>query len=144
MQTSRLAFYAALGTTATVAHADTSGWDLIKEIQVEEIMTETTYEVIKTYPQQLEERGKGMEISGYAFPMLPGETIRELILVSDMGLCPLCGEGDHGANLQVTLAEPITNFDEAVRITLKGDLKAVTDPETWQAAILEDAQIIIN
>ena len=85
-----------------------------------------------------------MEISGYAFPMLPGETIRELILVSDMGLCPLCGEGDHGANLQVTLAEPITNFDEAVRITLKGDLKAVTDPETWQAAILEDAQIIIN
>ena len=45
MQTSRLAFYAALGTTATVAHADTSGWDLIKEIQIEEIMTETTYRI---------------------------------------------------------------------------------------------------
>ena len=145
MQTRRVALYAALGTTTcTLAHADTDAWSLLEQIQIEEIVTETTYEVKKTFPEQMEEQGAGIEISGYAFPMLPGETIRELILVSDMGLCPLCGNGDHGANLQVTLAEPITTFDETKRITLKGNLKAVTDPETWQAAILKDAQIIIN
>ena len=149
MQTSNLAFYAALGATTTVtfsasmANAEaTSAWDLIKAIEIEEIISEDNYEVRKTFPAGLEEQGTGIEITGYAFPMLPGETIRELILVSDMGLCPLCGEGDHGANLQVTLAEPITTFDESMRITLKGNLEAITDPETWQAAILKDAQII--
>jgi hypothetical protein len=148
MQTSKFALFAAMGsaigTGATVAQADTDAWQLLEEIKINEIVTETTYEVQKTFPERMEERGEGILISGYAFPMLPGETIRELILVSDMGLCPLCGNGDHGANLQVTLAEPITTFDESTRITLRGNLKAVTDPETWQAAILKDAQIIIN
>lgn len=148
MQTSKLAIFAAVGGTfttgATFAQADTDAWQLLEEIQIKEVITETTYEVQKTFPEQMEERGEDILISGYAFPMLPGETIRELILVSDMGLCPLCGNGDHGANLQITLAEPITTFDESTRITLRGNLKAITDPETWQAAILKDARIISN
>lgn len=144
MQTSRIALAAAFGTTATLATAETDAWTLLEQISIEEIVTETDYEVKKTFPAGMEEKGQGIEISGYAFPMLPGETIRELILVSDMGLCPLCGSGDHGANLQVTLAEPITMIDETKRITLRGNLRAVTDPETWQAAILKDAQIVFN
>ncbi|WP_370228784.1 hypothetical protein [Cognatishimia sp.] len=149
MQTSKFALYAAMGsaigTTASLAQAETTdAWQLLEEIKIKEIMTETTYEVQKTFPEQMEERGEGILISGYAFPMLPGETISELILVSDMGLCPLCGNGDHGANLQIKLAEPITNFDESIRITLRGNIKAVTDPETWQAAVMEDAQIIVQ
>jgi hypothetical protein len=149
MQTSKFALFAAMGTavgtTATFAQAETTdAWQLLEEVKIKEIVTETTYEVQKTFPEKMEERGKDILISGYAFPMLPGETIKELILVSDMGLCPLCGNGDHGANLQVTLAEPITNFDESIRITLRGNIKAVTDPETWQSAIMEDATIVVE
>jgi hypothetical protein len=59
-----------------------------------------------------------------------------------MGLCPLCGNGGHSANLQITLAEPIEVLDETQRIQLVGDLPPVLDPQTWQAANLKNARII--
>jgi hypothetical protein len=67
-----------------------------------------------------------------------------LILVSDKGLCPLCGSAEHGASLQITLADPIETFDESRRMTLRGALTPVTDPETWQSAILENATILVE
>ena len=146
MQTSRLALLATFGssTIAGFAQAETDAWQLLEQIEIEEIVTETTYEVKKKFPAAMDEAANGIEISGYAIPMYPGETITDLMLISDMGLCPLCGNGGHGANLQITLAEPITFIDETQRITLRGNLQKVTDPETWQSAILKDAQIVFQ
>ncbi|MDC0738624.1 hypothetical protein N6L24_10050 [Cognatishimia sp. SS12] len=149
MLTSRFALAAALGTTAATAQAETSGtttdaWTLLEQIKVTEIITETSYEVKKSYPGDLQELGRDIEISGYAVPMYPGSEITELLLVSDMGLCPLCGNSEHGANLQIVLAEPITQLDETKRIVLRGDLAPVLDPETWQAAIMRNAKIILQ
>lgn len=143
MQTSRYAFAAIFGATATAAAAQPEdAWHLLNQIGIEEIVTETSYEVRKTYPAGIENGVQGFEITGYAAPMIPGDMVRDLILVSYMGLCPLCGSADHGANLQVTLAQPVAMTDEMQRITLRGTLNRVDDPETWQAVILQDAEIV--
>ncbi len=146
MTISRLALAAALGSTAHGATAETAAptdvWQVLDQIEIEEIVTETSYEVRKSFPEALSKGALEVEITGYAVPALPGETIRELILVSDMGLCPLCGSADHGASLQVALNDTIPTFEESRRVTLRGTLTPVTDPETWQAAILENASIV--
>ncbi len=126
------------------AHAaDTDVWQLLDQISIEEIVTDTQYEVRKSYPTALAEgREMEIEITGYATPSLPGDTVRELLLVSDMGLCPMCGSLDHGATLLVSLNDAIPTIEDATRLTLKGTLSPVTDPETWQSVVLKDATII--
>ncbi|MDX1781041.1 MAG: hypothetical protein R3256_06940 [Thalassovita sp.] len=142
MQTSHYAFAAVFSATATAAAAQPDASRLLNQIGIEEIVTEATYVVRKTYPAGIENGVQDFEITGYAAPMFPDEAVRELIVVSEMGLCPLCGGTDHGASLQVTLATPIAMGDEAKRITLRGTLNPVEDPETWQTVILQDAEIV--
>lgn len=144
MQISKLALSAAtLGVSTNVVFAQPDTWALLKDIQINEIVTETSYEVRKTWPKGFAEEEVEIEITGYAAPLTPeGEALRELILVSDMGLCPFCGNPDHNAGLQVQLAEALPFVSENQRITLRGTLSKVHDPETWQAAILRDARIV--
>ncbi|ATG47410.1 hypothetical protein [Celeribacter ethanolicus] len=147
MSVSRLALTAGLSATAVStlglpALAETSGWDLLKGITIEEIVTDSSYEVKKGFPERLKNGIEGMELTGYAVPLTPGADVTDLILVSDMGLCPFCGSADHGASVQVSLNTPIQGLEEGARITLKGNMKPVLDPETWQAAILENAEVV--
>jgi hypothetical protein len=135
-------FSAVFGATTAVTlpvFAQTDVWALLGEINIDEIVTDTSYEVKKSFPKQLENGIEDLTITGYAMPLTPGDMIRELILVSDMGTCPLCGNPDHGTSLQVTLAEPLANFEDGARITFRGKLSAVTDSTTWQSAVLENA-----
>ncbi|MBU2935725.1 MULTISPECIES: hypothetical protein [Pacificibacter] len=127
-------------TVATLpAFGQTDVWALLGEVSIDEIVTDNSYEVKKSFPKQLENGIEDLTITGYAMPLTPGSLIHELILVSDMGTCPLCGSPDHGTSLQVTLAEPLDNFEDGARITLRGNLSAVTDTTTWQSAVLENA-----
>ncbi|WP_417253684.1 hypothetical protein [Celeribacter sp.] len=139
---SRLALTAGLSATATSAFADAPGWDLLKGITIDEVVTETSYVVKKGFPERLKNGVQGMELTGYAVPLTPGSEIRELMLVSDMGLCPFCGSADHGASVQVNLDTPLVGLEEGTRLTLRGDMMPVHDPETWQAAILENAVLV--
>lgn len=144
---SRLALTAGLSATASTAlsaaaFADAPGWADLKGITIDEVVTETSYEVKKGFPDRLKDGVPGMELTGYAVPLTPGAEVRELILMSDMGICPFCGSGDHGAAVQVNLDQPIVGLEEGTRITLRGDMKPVLDPETWQAAVLENAVIL--
>lgn len=134
----------AIGTGAHSASADVDSWHLLNEIDREEIVTDTSYEVRKNFPDALSKGAIEFEITGYAAPLTPGDLISDLILVSDMGSCPFCGSLDHGASLEVTLAEAIPAFDENTRLSLRGTLEPVTDPETWQAAVLRNARIVAN
>lgn len=144
---SRIALTAGLSATATTAFtatsafADNSGWETLGKITIDEIVTEQSYEVRKSYPEALPPEGVEMELTGYAIPMYPGEEVTELLMVSDMGLCPFCGSGEHGASLQVTLEAPIAMINEEMRITVKGVMNRVNDPETWQAVKMENAII---
>ena len=147
MQSSRIALMSTFGVstvafTAPAALAQVDVWQLLDQIEIEEVITETSYEVKKTLPSEIDEGLQGVEITGFAVPMIPGEMVQELLLVSDMGLCPLCGSGEHGATLQITLAEPVPSFEEGAKLTLRGDLQAVRDPETWQAAIMTSATLV--
>ncbi len=151
MMTSRIALTSMLGVaTTTPVLADLPGtseldvWEVLSEITVDEQVTETSYNVAKTFPTNFQSDVEGAEVTGYAMTLYPGETINELILVADMGLCPFCGNGGHGGNLLVTLAEPLTIFEEGTRITVQGTLARVDDPETWQAAVLKDAKVIVQ
>ncbi|MCF2872139.1 hypothetical protein L0664_13770 [Octadecabacter sp. G9-8] len=116
-------------------------WDLLAQIEVEEIVTETTYEVRKVFPSAIENGVDQFDISGYLVPLSDGVEISDFILISDMGFCPFCGSPEHGTSLQVSMADPIT-FEEGKRVTLRGALETVTDPETWQTTVLTGAQAL--
>jgi hypothetical protein len=138
-------FSAVFGVTTTAAlpvWAQTDIWALLGEVQIEEIVTNTSYEVKKTFPKPLNDGIQALKITGYAMPLTPGDAISELILVSDMGTCPLCGGTGHGTSLQVKLAQPLTNFEQGRRITVQGNLSAVRDTTTWQSAVLENAVLV--
>lgn len=122
---------------------ETTSWDLLAAIEIEEIVTDTSYEVRKVFPSAVENGIEQFDITGYVVPLYgEGNAITDLILVSDMGFCPFCGSPEHGTNLQVTMAEPLVGFEEGSRITLRGSLQAVTDDETWQTTILTGARPI--
>lgn len=138
-------FSAVVGSATTVglpAFAQPDIWALLGEVEINEVVTDTSYHVEKTFPKQLEDGIQELTITGYAVPMTPGSEIRELLLVSDMGTCPFCGSGDHGTSLQVKLAQPMTEFEDGTRITLRGALSAVRDATTWQSAVLENATVV--
>lgn len=143
MEVSQKALTAALGTMiATPAFAQPDAWSLLKGIEIEEIVTETSYEVRKSFPNGFDQTIQDFEITGYAVPYALGAESKDLILVSDMGFCPFCGDPEHGVSLQITLAEPMMFEDETTRIRLRGTLQRVDDSQTWQAAILENAVVL--
>lgn len=117
-------------------------WDLLAAIEVEEIITDTTYEVRKVFPAAIENGVEQFDISGYLVPLSDGAEISDLILISDMGFCPFCGSPEHGTSLQVSMADPIIAFEEGARVTLRGALETVTDPETWQTTVLTGAKAL--
>lgn len=136
------ALTAAFTTTAGAASVEDDPWALLSLVQVDEVVTDSSYEVKKVFPKALEAGIRDFFITGYAMPLTPpGEGVRELILTSDMGDCPFCGSPDHGVTLQVQLDSPIV-IEEGARISLVGALEAVTDPETWQAAIMKNARVV--
>ena len=137
------ALSAPLAMTSGVAWAEeTSPWDLLADIQIEEIVTETSYEVSKIYPSVIENGVEQFDISGYVVPLYSETDLKEFILISDMGFCPFCGDPDHGTSLQVSMENPLPGFVEGQRITVRGALEPVTDSETWQTTILKNAQIL--
>ncbi|WP_421704608.1 hypothetical protein [Aliiroseovarius sp.] len=143
-QPSIAALYVAMAGAAGPAFGETDPWALLSAVEIEEIVTETRYEVRKSFPEQLEQGISDFRISGYAMPMEAGASVRQVMLVSDMGSCPFCGQADHGITLMVELDEPISTFDEGTRLSLVGDLEAVTDPDTWQSAVMRHARVVAN
>ena len=137
--TSLAALAAPLTLASGTVWAETpDAWALLSDIQVEEIITDTSYEVRKVFPTAVENGIEVFDISGYLVPLDNGVEISDFILISDMGFCPFCGSPEHGTSLQVSMATPMT-FEEGARVTLRGNLEAVTDPETFQTTIMRDA-----
>ena len=141
-QISTLALGAAFMSSTTGVWAQSNDWDLLRGIEITETVTDTSYRVDKSFPTEIRNGRAGMVLTGYVVPITPGAQVRELILVSDMGFCPFCGDPDHGASIRVTLATPVNDITEGTRITLRGDMTPDSDPETWNAAILENAVVI--
>ena len=121
---------------------DSPEWDLIGAIEITEIATDTTYEVRKVFPAEIKDGVARFDITGFAVPLSMDGEVSELIIVSDMGFCPFCGDPEHGKALQVSLATPIPMFEDGTRLTLRGTLETITDPETWQSALMRDAVVI--
>ncbi len=151
MKTSTLAFAAVLGSTATSGFSQPGEplspdvWALLDQIQIEEIVTETSYEVRKSWPDAFAQDLSNMRVTGYAVAMIPGapgQKVQELLLTSDSGICPLCGSGDHAATLQIVLDEPLEDFVEGQRISVEGTLMRVDDSTTWQSAQMINARLV--
>lgn len=137
---------AALGTAtpiwASVPVVPTNrGWTDLKGITIHEIVTDTTYEVIKTFPQSLQEGLENIELTGYATPITPGSMIHELVLISDLESCPYCSVSDHNASAFVKLKTPIPEFPQNTSVRIQGRFTPNLDPTTWEAAIIEDAVV---
>lgn len=141
-QISTLALGAAFMSSTTGVWAQSNDWDLLRGIEITETVTDTSYRVDKSFPAEIRNGRAGMVLTGYVVPITPGAEVHELILVSDMGFCPFCGDPDHGASVQVLLDTPVTGLEEGARITLRGDMSPVHDPQTWNAAVLNNAVIV--
>lgn len=148
MKTSTLAIAAAFGSTATSGlsqpgtAADLDVWSLLDQIQIEEIVTENSYEVRKSWPNAFAQDLQNIKVTGFAVAMIPGQQVKELLLTSDSGICPLCGSGDHAATLQIVLDEPLEGFVEGQRISVEGTLMRVDDSTTWQSAQMINARLV--
>ena len=130
---------------ASSAFAETivsPAWDALAAIEIEEIMTETTYEVRKIFPAEIRDGVARFDITGFVVPLGETENVRDFMIVSDIGFCPFCGSPEHGTSLQVTLAEPIPMIEEGMRLSLRGTLETIKDEQTWQSAIMRDAIVV--
>ena len=125
-----------LAALASPAPAD--GWDLLAAIEVEEVIEGDRWEARKTYPDALLAGAEGFEITGHVVPVLPEAELRTFLLVPDPDDCPFCGSAGYGPSLEVAMRRPL-DAGEGERVTLRGDLEVVADPETWQAVRLTDA-----
>lgn len=146
MKTSRtLSVSAAALASASPALAeriDSPAWDALAAIEIEEIVTDTSYEVRKIFPVEIKDGVEQFDITGFAVPLGDTANVREFMIVSDMGFCPFCGDPEHGTALQVTLTEPLPFVEEGMRLTLRGSLETIKDSQTWQSAIMRDAVVI--
>lgn len=113
------------------------GWHLLGQIELDEVITENSYAVHKTFPSEIAGGDPEFEVSGYLVPT--DWAGREFLLVSDLSQCPYCGTGDHGLTVNVTMADAAPEIEEGQRVVLRGALFPVHDPETFQAVILRDA-----
>ncbi|MDX8352302.1 hypothetical protein [Cognatiyoonia sp. IB215182] len=132
----------AAASPALAERIDSPAWDAIQGIEIEEIITENSYEVRKVFPSEIKDGVEQFDITGFAVPLGDTSNVREFMLVSDMGFCPFCGDPDHGAALQVSLTEPMPFVMEGMRLSLRGSLETIDDPQTWQSTIMRDAVVI--
>lgn len=121
---------------------DSPAWDALNAIEIEEIMTDTSYEVRKVFPSEIKDGVAKFDITGFVVPLGDTSNVQEFMLVSDMGFCPFCGDPDHGSALQVSLAEPIPFVEEGMRLSLRGSLETIKDSQTWQSAVMRDAVVV--
>ena len=121
---------------------DSAAWDALAAIEIEEIMTETTYQVRKVFPEEIAKGVSDFAITGFAVPLGSTENVSDFMIVSDMGFCPFCGNPEHGTSLQVTLADPIPFIEEGMRLSLRGTLETIDDEQTWQSTIMRDAVVV--
>mgnify|MGYP001124775782 CR=1 FL=1 len=143
-QTSVLALSVSLAGFAAPVLADQDPWALLSSVSTQEVIDGDHYEVRKSFPEAMMAGISDFAITGFAVPIGAGAQVSQVMLVSDMGNCPLCGSPDHGASLVVELDQPIPSFEQGARLSLRGDLEAVTDPETWQNAVLRRARVVAN
>ena len=131
-----------LALLATGAGADEAAWDILRGIEIQEIVTEDSYRAVKIFPAEIENGVERFDITGFAIPLGEnGALVRSIMLVSDMLTCPFCGQPDHAAALEVVLDTPVA-FEEGQRVTLRGVLEINRDPQTWQAATLTQARLL--
>lgn len=144
-RTTPFAISTAALTAAFPAYAETTdsaAWDMLSAVEVEEIVTDSSYQVRKVFPAAMKDGIAQFDITGFVVPLGETSQVREFMLVSDMGFCPFCGDPDHGTALQVSLAQPLPMITEGMRLSLRGSLETVTDEQTWQSAIMRDAVVV--
>ena len=130
-------------TSPAAAQQITSpAWDALQAVDIEEIVTENSYEVRKVFPSEIKDGVAQFDITGFVVPLGDTSNVKDFMLVPDMGFCPFCGDPAHGAALQVSLAEPLTYVEEGTRLSLRGSLETITDPQTWQSTIMRNAVVI--
>ena len=147
--TSKLATSAvALATAQTavlmplVSHAQPEGWQLIQQIEITEQIEGDRYLVKKVFPSEMRDGIEQFDLTGYVMLMSNPEGVETFMLVSDMGFCPWCGELDHGASLEIRLEAPVAMLNDGDKVTVRGALLPVKDPESGQYALMERAQIL--
>jgi len=99
-------------------------------VPLPEMVLQTHNGTVSVRPAAHEGGSDLYEMTGYVAIVRAAAEVREFMLVSDMGLCPLCGEAGHGAALEVQLANPTQALEDGQRITVVGALESTDDTKS--------------
>lgn len=121
--------------------ASTESWEMFSDITYYITFENRQPVTVKEFPEEMQATTEDFVITGYVSQAFEGqEEMSELMLLSDIGLCPLCGAGDHTTSLMIEFDEPIAALEPDTRITVKGTLLRIDD-ETSTVAKLVGARI---
>ncbi|GFE65825.1 hypothetical protein [Litoreibacter roseus] len=126
--------------SATADEAGWAAWDLLRQIEVKEVETPTSWHAEKTFPEELLRSTENFRITGYYMPVQAQAYVTQFLLVEDPADCPFCGTGGYGPTLEVELVTPLPDMAPGTEITVAGTLDLVEDPETFQTVRLIAAQ----
>ena len=126
-------------TSLAVPAAAETGWDLLAKIEIKEVITATTFEAHKTFPEELKAQADSFEISGYFVPVLPQGYQSQFLLVPAPEDCPFCGSGGYGPTLEVHVKRPLPDLPEFSELTVSGRLEFEESTDTYQAVRMVDA-----
>lgn len=117
-------------------------WALLAAVKVREIIDGNEWRAEKTFPAELIARMEDFRITGYIVPVDAQPYLRNFLLVQDPADCPFCGSGGYGPVLEVNLKRPLSELPEFSRVTVRGPLTLIDDPETLQMFRMQGAMAI--
>jgi len=115
---------------------------LLDTVQIKEVMSGNQWRAEKTFSDGLRAATDGFTIEGYYLPIEAQGYISSFLLIRDPADCPFCGLSGYGPSLEVTLKRPMRDRAPYSKITLRGDLELIDDPETYMAYRLIDAAVL--
>lgn len=139
--TATLAITTSLWLAAPTAAEPFENWELLSSVRVTEILVNDRWGAKKEYPEALLAARQGFEIEGYYVPIEAQPYVRSFILVPDPADCPFCGTSGYGPALEVQLKGRMADIAEFSRITVRGELELITDPDTYMAYRMVDAAV---
>lgn len=118
-------------------------WQLLSSVKITETEQNNRWRAEKEFPPALIAASKDFEIEGFYVPIEAQAYVQSFLMVPDPADCPFCGSSGYGPSLEVTLRKKMPDIAEFSRITVRGQLKLIDDPDTYQSYRLVDALLLV-
>lgn len=140
--TATLAITTSVALAAPLAAGPFENWELLSSVRVTEVLVNDRWGAKKEFPEALVAAQNGFEIEGFYVPIEAQAYVQSFLLVPDPADCPFCGSSGYGPSLEVKLKGNMADIAEFSKLTVRGDLELIHDPDTYMAYRMVDAVLI--